>query len=89
MHPTEGVASKIKIRQKDGLRATKNALEDEALVPGAGAFELAASLHLLDLNIATCSRQGRDSETLGTKNQHQGFTIHQALAHISFQLTNT
>ena len=31
----------------DGLRAVKNALEDRALVPGAGAFEVAAHLHLL------------------------------------------
>lgn len=32
---------------KDGLRAVKNAVEDKAVVPGAGAFELAASEHLL------------------------------------------
>ncbi|KAI0326537.1 chaperonin-containing T-complex zeta subunit Cct6 [Cubamyces sp. BRFM 1775] len=31
---------------RDGLRAVKNALEDEALVPGAGAFEVACSAHL-------------------------------------------
>ena len=32
---------------RDGLRAVKNALEDEALVPGAGAFEVACAAHLM------------------------------------------
>lgn len=36
----------IKDAVKDGLRAVKNVIEDGAVVPGAGAFELAASLHL-------------------------------------------
>lgn len=31
---------------RDGLRAVKNALEDGALVPGAGAFEVACAAHL-------------------------------------------
>ena len=31
---------------RDGLRAVKNAIEDEALVPGAGAFEVACSAYL-------------------------------------------
>jgi T-complex protein 1 subunit zeta len=31
---------------KDGLRAVKNVVEDKAVVPGGGAFEVAASLHL-------------------------------------------
>ncbi|QRW21565.1 TCP-1/cpn60 chaperonin family (T-complex protein 1) [Rhizoctonia solani] len=31
---------------RDGLRAVKNALEDESLVPGAGAFEVACAAHL-------------------------------------------
>ncbi len=32
---------------RDGLRSVKNALEDEALIPGAGAFEVACAAHLL------------------------------------------
>ncbi|KAL6308209.1 chaperonin-containing T-complex zeta subunit Cct6 [Sparassis latifolia] len=32
---------------RDGLRAVKNAIEDEALVPGAGAFEVACAAHLM------------------------------------------
>ncbi|KAF9819146.1 hypothetical protein IEO21_02317 [Rhodonia placenta] len=31
---------------RDGLRAVKNAVEDEALIPGAGAFEVACAAHL-------------------------------------------
>lgn len=31
---------------RDGLRSIKNALEDESLIPGAGAFEIAAHAHL-------------------------------------------
>ncbi|EPT02634.1 hypothetical protein FOMPIDRAFT_1059172 [Fomitopsis schrenkii] len=31
---------------RDGLRAVKNAVEDRALVPGAGAFEVACAAHL-------------------------------------------
>ena len=31
---------------RDGLRSVKNALEDDCLIPGAGAFEIALSNHL-------------------------------------------
>lgn len=31
---------------RDGLRSVKNAIEDKAVVPGAGSFELAAAMHL-------------------------------------------
>ncbi|KAI0074378.1 chaperonin-containing T-complex zeta subunit Cct6 [Panus rudis PR-1116 ss-1] len=31
---------------RDGLRAVKNAIEDESLIPGAGAFEVACAAHL-------------------------------------------
>lgn len=31
---------------RDGLRAVKNAIEDETVVPGAGAFQIALSRHL-------------------------------------------
>ncbi|KAH9924861.1 chaperonin-containing T-complex zeta subunit Cct6 [Fomitopsis serialis] len=31
---------------RDGLRAVKNAIEDGALIPGAGAFEVACAAHL-------------------------------------------
>jgi T-complex protein 1 subunit zeta len=31
---------------RDGLRSVKNAIEDESLIPGAGAFEVACAEHL-------------------------------------------
>jgi len=39
--------TQIKDAIYDGLRAVKNAIEDRALVPGAGAFEIAAYTNLL------------------------------------------
>ena len=44
--PNDLTVAQIKDACKDGLRACKNAVEDKALVPGGGAFELAASEHL-------------------------------------------
>ncbi|KZV66922.1 chaperonin-containing T-complex zeta subunit Cct6 [Peniophora sp. CONT] len=35
---------------RDGLRAVKNAIEDAALIPGAGAFEVAAAHHLVSVS---------------------------------------
>jgi len=40
-----GIAQ-MKDALRDGLRAVQNAVEDEAIVPGAGAFEVAAHVHL-------------------------------------------
>jgi T-complex protein 1 subunit zeta len=45
--PNKHSMNQIKDAVYDGLRAIKNALEDEALVPGAGAFEVAAYSALL------------------------------------------
>jgi T-complex protein 1 subunit zeta len=42
---------------RDGLRAIKNAIEDEVLVPGAGAFEIACAEHLM--NFAKTEAQGK------------------------------
>ena len=44
--PNELTTEQIKDAVKDGLRAVKNVVEDGAVVPGGGAFELAASMHL-------------------------------------------
>jgi T-complex protein 1 subunit zeta len=45
--PNEHSITQAKDAIKDGLRALKNALEDQAVVPGAGAFEIAAYQHLM------------------------------------------
>lgn len=44
--PNEHTINQVKDAVRDGLRAVKNAIEDHAVVPGAGAFELAASMYL-------------------------------------------
>jgi T-complex protein 1 subunit zeta len=40
--PNKHTIDQIKDATRDGLRAIKSALEDRALIPGAGAFEVAA-----------------------------------------------
>ena len=44
--PNDYTIAQIKDAVRDGLRAVKNVLEDKAVVPGAGAFEVAAAHHL-------------------------------------------
>lgn len=44
--PNAHTITQIQDALRDGLRAVKNGLEDEALIPGAGAFEIACSAHL-------------------------------------------
>lgn len=44
--PNQHTIQQIQDALRDGLRAVKNAIEDGALIPGAGAFEVACSAHL-------------------------------------------
>jgi T-complex protein 1 subunit zeta len=44
--PNQHTITQIQDALRDGLRAAKNAIEDKALIPGAGAFEVACSAHL-------------------------------------------
>ncbi|TFK23181.1 chaperonin-containing T-complex zeta subunit Cct6 [Coprinopsis marcescibilis] len=44
--PNAHTTQQIQDALRDGFRAVKNAIEDEALVPGAGAFEVSCSAHL-------------------------------------------
>ena len=44
--PADHSLAQIKDAIRDGLRAVKNTVEDGAVVPGAGAFEIAAARHL-------------------------------------------
>merc|ERR1712039_41875 len=43
---TDHAIAQMKDAVKDGLRAVQNTIEDEAVVAGAGAFEVAAHVHL-------------------------------------------
>jgi T-complex protein 1 subunit zeta len=49
--PNQLTVEQIKDAVKDGLRAVKNVVEDKAVVPGAGAFELAASMYLTETTV--------------------------------------
>jgi len=44
--PNNHTIAQIKDALKDGLRAVKNAIEEQCIVPGAGAFEVACCRHL-------------------------------------------
>ncbi|CAN0076467.1 unnamed protein product, partial [Ectocarpus sp. 8 AP-2014] len=44
--PNDHTIAQIKDAIRDGLRAVKNTIDDQAVVPGAGAFEVAANLSL-------------------------------------------
>ena len=44
--PNNHTIAQLKDAVRDGLRAVKNAIDDGALVPGAGAFEVACAAHL-------------------------------------------
>lgn len=44
--PNAHTTQQIQDALRDGLRAVKNAIEDDGLIPGAGAFEVACSSHL-------------------------------------------
>lgn len=44
--PNTHTIAQIQDAIRDGLRAVKNAIEDRAVVPGAGAFQIACAAHL-------------------------------------------
>lgn len=46
--PNEHTIAMIKDAIRDGLRSVKNVYDDKSVVPGAGSFEIAANLHLLE-----------------------------------------
>lgn len=46
--PNAHTISQISDAVRDGLRSVKNTLEDKSLIPGAGAFEIAAHAHLMN-----------------------------------------
>merc|ERR1712135_209378 len=58
--PNKHTITMIKDAVRDGLRAVKNAIEDGCVVPGAGAYEIAAHAALMELKetVATRARLG-------------------------------
>ncbi|RXK35905.1 T-complex protein 1, zeta subunit [Tremella mesenterica] len=57
--PNAHTMAQIQDALRDGFRSVKNALEDDCLIPGAGAFELACSRHLLVDPVLRASAKGR------------------------------
>ncbi|KAJ2450008.1 T-complex protein 1 subunit zeta [Coemansia sp. RSA 2336] len=62
--PNGHVLQQIQDAVRDGLRAVKNAIEDRALVPGAGAFQVACRQHLLR---PECLRAVRGKAQMGIR----------------------
>jgi len=58
--PNEHTIAQIKDAVRDGLRAVKNTLDDKCVIPGAGAFEVAASVAL-----AKYAEQAPIEQTMG------------------------
>lgn len=54
--PNKHTIDQIKDATRDGLRAVKSAMDDKALVPGAGAFEVAAYRMLMRRKAAVAGR---------------------------------
>mmetsp|Transcript_17807 Transcript_17807/g.17032 ORF Transcript_17807/g.17032 Transcript_17807/m.17032 type:complete len:262 (+) Transcript_17807:598-1383(+) len=46
--PNDYSIAQTKDAIRDGLRAVKNTIEDKAVIPGAGAFEISAHRHLIE-----------------------------------------
>jgi T-complex protein 1 subunit zeta len=46
--PNEHTIAQVKDAIRDGLRAVKNTFDDQSVIAGAGAFEIACHSHLLD-----------------------------------------
>lgn len=55
--PNKFTITQIKDAIRDGLRAVKNALEDDVVIPGAGAFEIALYNHLTNFAKNITGRQ--------------------------------
>ena len=54
--PNSHTLHQIKDAVRDGLRAVKNCIEDGCVVPGAGAFEVAAHLALKQAKIKSTNK---------------------------------
>ena len=58
--PNTHTINQIQDAVRDGLRAVKNAIEDRAVVPGAGAFEIACAAHLTSSEFIRKAGKGKN-----------------------------
>jgi len=85
--PNEHTIAQIKEAVRDGLRAVKNTIEDESVVPGAGAFELAAAASLREYKKSVTGRAKLGIEAFAdaleiipkTLAENSGFDVQDAL----------
>ena len=57
--PNDHTIAQIRDAVRDGLRTVKNALDDATVVPGAGAFEVAAAHHLKTVTVKSVSGRAK------------------------------
>ncbi|WFC98126.1 T-complex protein 1 subunit zeta [Malassezia yamatoensis] len=69
--PNAYTMTQIQDAVRDGLRSVKNAIEDKALVAGAGAFEVSAANHLME----TVRRNAKGRAKLGVEAFAQALMI--------------
>ena len=85
--PNKHTIEQIKDATRDGLRAVKNAIEDGASVPGAGAFEVAAYRMLMRRKAAVSGRAKLGVEAFAnallvipkTLAENSGFDVQESL----------
>lgn len=58
--PNAHTIAQIQDAIRDGLRAVKNAIEDRAVVPGAGAFQIACAAHLTSSDFLRKGGKGKN-----------------------------
>merc|ERR1712216_883788 len=87
---TDHERAQMKDAVKDGLRAVQNAVEDMALVPGAGAFEIAAQVHLEEFKKKVAGKPRLGVEIFGkalltipkTLLENSGFDVQEKLLQV-------
>ena len=57
--PNDHSIAQTKDAIRDGLRAVKNTIDDQCVVPGAGSFEIAAHEHLMKYARASVSGKAK------------------------------
>ncbi len=93
--PNAHTIAQIQDALRDGLRAVKNAIEDGALIPGAGAFEVACSAYL----VSKTKKEAKGRAKMGvqafadallvipkTLAQNGGFDVQDAIAALQVRL---
>ncbi len=94
--PNAHTISQIKDAIRDGLRAVKNAIEDKAVIPGAGAFEVAAYVELMNFKQSVSGRSKLGVQVFAeallsipkTLAQNSGFDPHDSIISLQEEHSN-